>query len=241
MSISSSDKNIYNNLIQNDEESSGKRMFRRVQSVKKFLKSMNLNPAQIKYNHIFKNDSNIIMAFINIYLRCKVVNILFFALFLFFASTSFIYSLFHIKYNKQNISGRIGHIITEFSFTVSLILILLLGIINFHRFGLFNIGYYKSFLVSFFVYTFSILFFRKYNQTAHDEENQYFQYLFYYCFLAFFIISIIGMFISFSMTFRPFHEVQLCSFTDNSKLPVWYFCGFVFCAFITANLVQSYF
>ena len=65
-----------------------------------FLKSMNLSISDIKYNEVFKNDKKTVMSFFKVYLRTKLINALFFSLFLFFASAAFVYSLFHIRYDK---------------------------------------------------------------------------------------------------------------------------------------------
>ena len=240
MSVTTTDTNAYNNIFQPDSESSVG-FYKKVQSVKNFLNSMNLSISNIKYNQIFKNDQKVVMSFINVYLRCKLINTLFFALFLFFASAAFVYSISHIRYDKKNISGKIGHIMAETAFTLSLSFIIMLGVINFHRFGLFHLNYYKIFLISFFMYTISILFFRKYNQMVDNDENVFFQLLFFYTFLGLVIVSLLGMFISFALFFRSFSEVKLCNFSDNSKLSIWYFIMFAFCMFVTANLVMTYF
>lgn len=236
--IKKSDGNILNNLYGNNDTITS--AFEKVKSVKNFLASLNLSSVKIKHNKIFMNDSHVVMTFINLYLRVKIINSILFSLFLICACTSFIYSIFHIKYEKQNISGRIGHIVTEASFTLSLVFIIILCIMNFHRFGLFNPTYYKGFLILFFIYTLSILLFRKYNKMIEDDENILFQFGFFYSFLILFVVSILGMFLFFSVLYLPFNEVQLCNFTDNSKLSIFYFAMFTFCLYVTANLVMTY-
>jgi len=202
-----------------------------------FLKSMNLSISDIKYNEVFKNDKKTVMAFFKVYLRTKLINALFFCLFLFFASAAFVYSLFHIRYDKQNVSNRIGHIIAQFSFTISLLLLIILMVINLHRFGFFYLSYYKSFLISFFMYTLSILLFRQYNKTVQDEENPVFQLMFFYSFVTLFVLSLLGMFVLFSIYFRSFSDVQLCKFNDNSKLSIYYFIGFLTCQFVVFKML----
>ena len=75
MSVTTTDTNAYNNIFQPDSESSVG-FYKKVQSVKNFLNSMNLSISNIKYNQIFKNDQKVVMSFINVYLRCKLINTL---------------------------------------------------------------------------------------------------------------------------------------------------------------------
>ena len=225
---------IVNKVISMNPETST--VGRILKTGKDFLSSLNLSISEIEYNEVFKNNPKTVMSFIKIYLRCKLINALFFCLFLFFASAAFAYSLFHIQNDKKkNASNRIGNIIAQFSFTMSLICILILGAINFNRFGFFYLSYYKGFLISFFIYTLSILIFRSYNKAVRDDDPVF--ELLFYCFVSFFVLSLLSMFFFFSTYFRSFTKVKLCKFTDNSQLSIYYFIGFIICQIVVLTML----
>ena len=161
------------------------------QRVKMLLDDLGLLPTQVEYDNLFSNDAAVIKTITKTYLKTKLKNTILFCLFLFTSIITIIYSLFHKKNIDSNVSSLILLHLTKISFSFSLLSLMLMLANNYRKQGLFLPTHMKYFLVSFFVYTLSILIYRKYTILAEANKYEILIESYFYTYLGLISVSVL--------------------------------------------------
>jgi hypothetical protein len=205
--------------------------------VKKLIETLGLTPLEIQYNDLFKNNPTVITSITKSYIQTKLRNAILFSLFLFFSLDTLVYTVFHKKNIDKDVSSLVFHHLSKICFSLSILFLCLMLVIDYRRSALFYPTKMKLFLISFYVYTLSILLYRKYTVLAEADKYEILIDSYFYVYLALISLSIFSLFVLFLTFFIPLDELQLCKYFSHSTLPVWYIVGFFVCAYVLVRLI----